>query len=64
MCYLSVYKLICFVFQVCPVGGEYDHQELLQIDKNADGSLVKRSLMGVRYVPLTDKEKQWPGRIS
>ncbi|XP_022654262.1 protein-L-isoaspartate(D-aspartate) O-methyltransferase-like isoform X2 [Varroa jacobsoni] len=49
---------------VCPVGGEYDHQELLQIDKNADGSLVKRSLMGVRYVPLTDKEKQWPGRIS
>ncbi|OQR80240.1 protein-L-isoaspartate(D-aspartate) O-methyltransferase-like [Tropilaelaps mercedesae] len=49
---------------VCPVGGEFDHQELLRIDKKPDGSLEKQSLMGVRYVPLTDKDKQWPGRIS
>jgi len=49
---------------VIPVGAEYDAQEMLQVDKLADGSIKKKRMMGVRYVPLTDKEKQWPGRIS
>ncbi|XP_003746908.1 protein-L-isoaspartate(D-aspartate) O-methyltransferase [Galendromus occidentalis] len=49
---------------VCPVGKEYDDQVLLLVDKKADGSLVKTKLFGVRYVPLTDREKQYPGRIS
>lgn len=53
-----------FPSQICPVGREYDDQELLQIDKKPDGSTVTKSLMHVRYVALTDKDKQWPGRIS
>uniref|UniRef100_A0A7S0MZW5 protein-L-isoaspartate(D-aspartate) O-methyltransferase n=1 Tax=Cryptomonas curvata TaxID=233186 RepID=A0A7S0MZW5_9CRYP len=41
---------------VIPVGTL--SQELLQIDKAADGTLTQRSLTGVRYVPLTDLNKQ------
>jgi protein-L-isoaspartate(D-aspartate) O-methyltransferase len=33
-----------------PVGR--DDQELLQIDKQADGSIVQQRVLGVRYVPL------------
>jgi len=40
---------------IIPVGDW--EQSLLQIDKNEDGSITKKELMGVRYVPLV-REKE------
>ncbi|XP_064621451.1 protein-L-isoaspartate(D-aspartate) O-methyltransferase-like isoform X2 [Lineus longissimus] len=45
---------------ICPVGEARASQVLLQVDKLMDGSIVKKKLMGVIYVPLTNKEEQWP----
>lgn len=41
---------------ICPVGNVM--QDLEVIDKKADGSVAQHSAMGVRYVPLTAREKQ------
>ncbi len=38
---------------VIPVGGPYSAQDLLLVEKRADGSVSERSLLPVAFVPLT-----------
>jgi len=38
---------------VIPVGGQWDVQELLVIEKKADGATTTRRTIPVRFVPLT-----------
>lgn len=45
---------------ILPVGSDVRNQVLMQIDKAKDGTVTKKELMGVIFVPLTSKEKQWP----
>ena len=40
---------------VVPVGGQSAGQTLLILEKQADGSTVRRNVLAVRFVPLTDK---------
>ncbi|CAL8111261.1 unnamed protein product [Orchesella dallaii] len=47
---------------IVPVGPEGGDQELQQVDKLENGEIRKRSLFGVIYVPLTDRDHQWPRR--
>ncbi|XP_043269244.1 protein-L-isoaspartate(D-aspartate) O-methyltransferase [Venturia canescens] len=44
---------------IVPVGPENDDQTLYQFEKSADGKIKKKPLMGVVFVPLTDKERQY-----
>ena len=41
---------------VIPVGSQGGKQTLDQYDKALDGKIQKTTLMGVRYVPLTDRD--------
>ncbi|PSC67684.1 L-isoaspartate(D-aspartate) O-methyltransferase [Micractinium conductrix] len=43
---------------VVPVGPEGGMQEYVVVDKAADGSVRRRNIMGVAYVPLTSREHQ------
>ena len=38
---------------VIPVGEEHGYQELLLVEVGADGQIVSRSVLPVRFVPLT-----------
>jgi protein-L-isoaspartate(D-aspartate) O-methyltransferase len=40
---------------VVPVGGQGGGQSLLVIEKRPDGSITRRNVLAVRFVPLTDK---------
>ncbi len=43
---------------IIPVGHQGGTQYLEQHDKKKDGTVVKKKLMGVMYVPLTSKDEQ------
>jgi protein-L-isoaspartate(D-aspartate) O-methyltransferase len=40
---------------VVPVGGQQAGQSLLIVEKQPDGKIVRRNVLAVRFVPLTDK---------
>ena len=40
---------------VIPVGAQHGAQTLFLIEKRADGTTQQRPILGVRFVPLTDK---------
>lgn len=43
---------------ICPEGPEGGNQYLVQVDRLPDGSFTRTPLMGVIYVPLTDRDRQ------
>lgn len=40
---------------VVPIGGQASGQSLLVIEKRPDGTVTRRSVLAVRFVPLTDR---------
>ncbi len=40
---------------VVPVGGQAGGQSLLLVEKRPDGTVMRRNVLAVRFVPLTDK---------
>ncbi|XP_041071254.1 l-isoaspartyl protein carboxyl methyltransferase, like isoform X1 [Carcharodon carcharias] len=48
---------------VVPVGENGRSQSLQQFDKMWDGTITRTTLMGVIYVPLTDRERQLRGDL-
>ncbi|CAD1468863.1 unnamed protein product [Heterotrigona itama] len=48
-------RLIC---PVVAIEGFQRFQDLVQVDKNVDGTVIKKKLMQVSYIPLTDPATQ------
>lgn len=46
---------------IIPVGPVNGHQEILAVSKDKDGHVSTKSLMGVRFIPLTSVETQIKG---
>jgi protein-L-isoaspartate(D-aspartate) O-methyltransferase len=53
-----VAQLKCGGKLVIPVGPDGGAQEILAVEKGADGRVTETPLLGVRYIPLTTPEKQ------
>jgi len=49
---------------ILPVGPAGGDQQLEQVDKLPNGDFTRKPLFGVIYVPLTDRQEQWPTRTS
>ena len=49
---------------IIPVGPEGGSQSLERIDKSESGAIQRSTLMGVIYVPLTSKERQFPSKLT
>lgn len=47
---------------IVPIGRQNEDQVLVQVTKNSDGTFRRQSLMGVVYVPLTDRASQYSSR--
>jgi len=45
---------------IMPIGPYEGGQQLEQLDKLSTGIVLRKPLLAVRYVPLTDQHKQWP----
>ena len=45
---------------VIPLGSQHGAQTLYLMEKQADGALIRRAILGVRFVPLTGGEKRAP----
>lgn len=43
---------------VVPIQDQFGDQSLYVIDKDTEGNVTQESIMGVRYVPLTDTKSQ------
>ncbi len=41
---------------VIPVGQPYSHQELMLVEKDSDGEIHARSILGVAFVPMVDRK--------
>jgi len=49
---------------VIPVGGEFFGQELIVLEKQADGSVLQRDVLAVAFVPLTGIDHDRPAILS
>lgn len=47
---------------VIPVGQPFSHQELMTVDKKAQGEIDTQSILGVAFVPLTGRGVEQMGR--
>ena len=46
---------------MAPVDNGLGYQEITIVTKELDGKITTKKLLDVRYIPLTSKQKQWPG---
>jgi len=57
-----VEQLACGGRMAIPVGKPGD-QDYLLVDKDMNGNITKKKILGVSYIPLTNREDQWPSKI-